>query len=98
MFHSDWYRAKQTGKDSEALQIPYYIGLDQARQVLADMGIELNTRQMQRAAEKDASGRRKLPFFVDPIDGKLKIEKGTLVRIYREAQIRAENSAKDFDQ
>lgn len=58
------------------------------------MGVELNPRQMKRAADKDASGRRKLPFFVDPVDGRLRIEKGTLVRIYREAQIEAENNAK----
>lgn len=71
---------------------PCYIGLDQAREVLAEMGVELNERQMKRAAEKDAGGKRKLPFFIDPIEGKLKIEKGTLVRIYRQAQIEAENS------
>ena len=40
-------------------------------------------------AEGSVSG---LPFFVDPIDGRLKIEKGALVRIYREAQINAENN------
>lgn len=73
---------------------PCYIDLNQARQVLAEIGIELNERQMKRAADKDATGARKLPFFVDPIDGKLKIEKGTLVRIYRDLQIQAENSAK----
>jgi hypothetical protein len=73
---------------------PFYIDLKQARKVLAEMGIDLTSRQMKRAAETDAGGRRKLPFFVDPIEGKLKIEKGTLVKIYREAQARAENSAK----
>ncbi|MCV0386465.1 MAG: hypothetical protein K5821_08525 [Nitrobacter sp.] len=73
---------------------PCYIDLNQARQVLAEIGIELNERQMKRAADKDAAGIRKLPFFVDPIDGRLRIEKGTLIRIYREAQIEAENSAK----
>ena len=73
---------------------PRYIDLDQARQVLAGMGIELNPRQMKRAAEKDAAGLRKLPFFVDPIDGRLRIERGALVRIYRELQVQAENSAK----
>jgi hypothetical protein len=76
------------------LQQPCYIDLKQARQVLAEMGVELNERQMKRAADKDARGNRKLPFFVDPIEGKLKIEKGTLVRIYRDLQIQAENSAK----
>lgn len=73
---------------------PCYIDLRQARQVLAEMGVELNERQMKRAADKDATGRRKLPFFVDPIEGTLKIEKGTLVRIYRERQVEAENDVK----
>ncbi len=73
---------------------PCYIDLEQARQVLAGMGVELTPRQMKRAADTDAHGQRKLPFFVDPIQGKLKIEKGTLVRIYRELQIEAENSIK----
>ena len=73
---------------------PCYIDLEQARQVLADIGVELNPRQMKRAADKDAKGIRKLPFFVDPIEGRLKIEKGTLVRIYRELQVQAENGAK----
>ena len=73
---------------------PCYINLNQARDVLAEMGVELNDRQMKRAADKDAAGNRKLPFFVDPVDGRLKIEKGTLVRIYRELQAEAENGAK----
>ena len=73
---------------------PCYIDLNQARQVLAEMGVELNERQMKRAADKDATGSRKLPFFVDPIDGKLRIEKGTLVKIYMDAQAEAENSAR----
>ena len=72
------------------MKMPTYIGLEEARLVLADMGIELSKRQMKRAAEKDPHGRRKLPFFVDSIDGRLKIEKGALVRVYREAQDEAE--------
>ena len=77
------------------MKIPYYIDLEQARSVLSEMGVELNQRQMKRAAEKDAHGRRKLPFFVDPIEKKLKIEKGTLVNIYRQLQIDAERGKKD---
>lgn len=69
---------------------PCYIDLHQAREVLSEMGVQLTKRQMKRASEIDAYGRRKLPFFVDPIEGKLKIEKGTLVNIYRELQIEAE--------
>jgi len=49
---------------------------------------------MKRASETDAQGRRKLPFFIDPIEAKLKIEKGTLVNIYRELQIEAERGIK----
>ena len=51
---------------------------------------ELSERQMKRAAEPDVEGRRKLPFFLDPIDGKLRIERSTLIRIYRDRQISAE--------
>lgn len=72
---------------------PCYIGLEQARQVLAEMGVELTPRQMKRAADRDAHGHRKLPFFVDPIEGTLKIEKGTLVDIYQKLQSEA---ARDF--
>lgn len=71
-----------------------YIGIAQARLVLAEIGIELTNRQIRRAAETDSHGRRKLPFFVDPIDGRLKIEKGTLVRVYRELQLEAEKNTR----
>lgn len=71
-----------------------YISLAQARLVLAEMGIELSDRQIRRAAETDSHGRRKLPFFVDPVDGRLKIEKGSLVRVYRELQLEAEKNTR----
>lgn len=74
------------------MKTPCYINLEEARAVLAEMGVSLNLRQIRRAAEPDAHGNRKLPFFVDPIDGRLKIEKGTLVRIYQGLQMRAENN------
>lgn len=74
---------------------PCYIGLEEARQVLAEMGVELNPRQIKRAADKDAQGRRKLPFFVDPIEGTLKIEKGVLTEIYRRLQDEALQQCKD---
>lgn len=69
-----------------------YIDLEEARQVLAEMGVELSSRQMKRAADMDARGRRKLPFFLDPIEGKLKIEKNALRNIYMKAQAEAENN------
>jgi hypothetical protein len=68
---------------------PYYLDLEQARAVLAEMGVELTERQMQRAAEMDAQGRRKLPFFIDPIEGRLKIEKQALIDAYVNRQRQA---------
>jgi hypothetical protein len=68
-----------------------YIDIEQAREVLAQIGIQLTPRQMKRAADKDPQGVRKLPFFLDPIDGRLKIEKNTLLSIYMRRQIDAEN-------
>ena len=71
---------------------PHYIGLEEARQLLAQLGVRLTRRQMQRAAEQDAQGRRKLPFFVDPIERKLKIEKNDLVSIYFKKQVEAQRN------
>lgn len=76
---------------------PCYIGLEQARQVLAEIGVELTPRQMKRAADRDARGHRKLPFFVDPVEGTLKIEKGTLVAIYQQLQSEAVRDFVDKD-
>ncbi len=71
---------------------PSYIDLDEARDVLAGMGVNLTKRQMKRAAEKDAYGRRKLPFFIDPIEGRLKIERNSLIKAYLDRQVAAENN------
>jgi len=71
---------------------PEYIGLEEARQLLAQMGVRLTLRQMQRAAEQDAYGRRKLPFFLDPIERKLKIEKKDLIGIYFKRQVEAQRN------
>jgi len=71
---------------------PCYIDLEQARHVLAEMGVELTPQQMKRAADKDGHGRRKLPFFIDPIEGTLKIEKDALVNIYMRRQVEAERN------
>lgn len=76
------------------MDAPKYINLLEARQVLSNMGVEFNDRQMKRAADLDANGQRKLPFFIDPIDGKLKIEKGTLVKVYQRLQMEAEENSK----
>lgn len=77
--------------------MPTYLDQEQARSLLADMGIDLNERQIKRAAEPNAAGQRKLPFFRDPIDGKLKIERESLRRIYFGLQAEAENNCAAFD-
>ncbi len=73
---------------------PQFIGLEEARLVLAEMGVVLTPRQMKRAADKDGDGRRKLPFFVDPIEGTLKIERQLLVNSYVRRQLDAERNCR----
>ena len=76
---------------------PCYLNLEQARSALSELGIVLNRRQMQRAAEMDGHGRRKLPFFIDPIDKKLKIDRNALLKIYVDRQVAAEKNALTLD-
>lgn len=71
---------------------PCYIGLEEARRVLAEMGVNLTLRQIQRAAAQDTNGHRKLPFFVDPIEHKLKIEKDDLRSAYFKKQVEAQRN------
>lgn len=71
---------------------PFYIDIPEACETLSEMGIRLSERQVKRAAEPDSYGNRKLPFFVDPIDGRLKIDKNTLISLYMQRQAFAENN------
>jgi hypothetical protein len=75
------------------MQETHYLDLNEARQLLASIGRDLNERQMKRAAEPNACGQRKLPFFPDPISGKLIIEKNALLSIYTHCEVHAENNA-----
>ena len=74
-------------------ELPRYIDLEESRRVLASIGIDLTERQMKRAAEPDVQGKRKIPYFIDPIDGKLKISEDTLLRIYVDRQAEAARNA-----
>jgi hypothetical protein len=74
---------------------PHYISLSDARTELAQLGIQLSDRQMKRAADLDAHGKRKLPFFIDPITGQLRIEKGALVAAYTKLQSQAEKNLQE---
>lgn len=71
---------------------PTYLDLSGARKALKAIGVDLSERQIKRAAEPDAHGKRKLPFFKDPIEGRLKIEKSLLFQVYSSHQ---EQAAKD---
>lgn len=71
----------------------HFLDLDEAREILlTELKIEVSDTQMKRAAEPDAEGKRKLPFIVDPIDGRLKIDKNILVSIYLNRQAEAQNN------
>ena len=75
-----------------SMKQPRYLGLEEARQVLAGIGVKVTLRQMQRAANQDAQGRRKLPFFLDPIEHRLKIEKDDLLGAYFRRQVEAQRN------
>lgn len=66
-----------------------FITIDETIPTLAEIGIEMKLSQIRRAAEPDHNGLRKIPFFKDPIDGRLKIEKGTLIGMYQTLHNRA---------
>ena len=73
---------------------PCYIGLEDARQVLGGDGRQTHATADAARGGQDAQGRRKLPFFVDPIEHKLKIEKDDLTeRVFQTASGSAEKPA-----
>ena len=71
---------------------PQYLDLEEARALLAELNVILSPRQMKRAADLDAHGKRKLPFFLDPIEGRLKIERNSLLSAYFNRQVEAERN------
>lgn len=60
-----------------------FITIDETIDTLAEIGIQMKLSQMKRAAEPDHNGLRRVPFFKDPIDGRLKIDKTTLLGMYQ---------------
>jgi hypothetical protein len=69
-----------------------YLDLEEARALLAELNVILTPRQMKRAADLDPRGKRKLPFFLDPIEGRLKIERSSLLSAYFNRQVEAERN------
>jgi len=71
------------------------VDLKGAQEALAAIGVNFSEEQLRRAAEPDAHGRRKMPFFVDPIDRRLKIDRNSLLKPYFKLVAEAENCVKD---
>jgi len=65
---------------------PIYLDVAGAREALQSVGVDLSERQIRRAAEMDGNGQRRLPFFLDPIEHRLKIEKSLLLSVYSNFQ------------
>jgi hypothetical protein len=80
------------GNRYPASRHPYYLDIEQASELLAEMNIHLTRRQIKRSSEMDAQGRRKLPWFIDPIEGRLKIERNALLSAYFNRQVEAERN------
>jgi hypothetical protein len=81
-----------SGKAAFSRSHPTYLGMEEARQLLADMNVHLTARQIKRSSDMDGDGRRKLPWFVDPIEGRLKIERNALLSAYFNRQVEAERN------
>jgi hypothetical protein len=75
-----------------AKRSPQYLDFEEARQLLAGMNVHLTRRQIKRSSDKDATGKRKLPWFIDPIEGRLKIERNALLSAYFNRQVEAERN------
>jgi hypothetical protein len=80
------------GKRNPASRHPYYLDMEQACELLAEMNVHLTRRQIKRSSELNAEGRRKLPWFIDPIEGRLKIERNALLSAYFNRQVEAEGN------
>ncbi len=80
-------------KRSVVSQGPHYLNFEEARQLLAEMNVHLTRRQIKRSSDRDAAGKRKLPWFIDPIEGRLKIERNALLSAYFNRQVEAERNS-----
>ena len=69
-----------------AEKLETYLDKNEAREVLARMGRRLTAKQIEHATGPDIDGRRKLPFFLFPIAGKLLIAESELIAIYGNRQ------------
>jgi hypothetical protein len=89
-------KGSPSGKPGFVSQRPHYLDLEEARQVLAELNIHLTPRQIKRSSDMDAKGNRKLPWFIDPIEGRLKIERQALLSAYFNRQVEAERNCERY--
>lgn len=66
-----------------------YLDAEGARKVLAELGIDLNERQIRRTKEPRLDGKPALPWFRDPITKKLLISEAHLRTMYARAASQA---------
>jgi hypothetical protein len=89
------FRAAVSGKSPSVSSGPHYLDMEEARELLAEMNIHLTPRQIKRSSDLDAAGKRKLPWFVDPIEGRLRIERNALLKAYLRRQVEAERNCEN---
>jgi hypothetical protein len=82
----------RTNEHTQPGRRAHYLDFDQVAALLAGMNIQLSRRQVKRSSEMNARGKRKLPWFIDPIDGRLKIERKALLAAYFNRQVEAERN------
>jgi len=70
---------------------PHYIGLEEARQLLAQMGVQLTLRQ-KCSAPRSKMPRDAASYPSSSIRSKLKIEKDDLISIYFKRQVKAQSN------
>jgi hypothetical protein len=85
-------KSSSSGKGAFSHSHPTYLGMEEARQLLAEMNVRVTARQIKRSSDMDLAGRRKLPWFIDPIEGRLKIERNALLSAYFNRQVEAERN------
>lgn len=86
------FKAAASGKSPPARSGPHYLDMEEARELLAEMNIHLTMRQIKRSSDLDGAGKRKLPWFIDPIEGRLRIERNALLKAYLKRQVEAERN------
>jgi hypothetical protein len=85
----------RTNEHTQSGKRAHYLDFDQVGALLDEMNIHLSRRQVKRSSEMNGQGKRKLPWFIDPIDGRLKIERNDVLAAYFNRQVEAERNCGD---